>query len=282
MSGARPSVRPRKSSKRKRTTIRPEKDFAATCGGVLVGGVDEAGRGPLAGPVVAACVVWDFAGRRPAGLGDSKQIAVGTRERLFAAIQRSARAWGIGIVQADEIDLVNILEATRLASARAVEEASAKLAPDRPIGALVTDALEIPALGIPIHAIVKGDTKSASIAAASILAKVTRDRLMDAWHEEFPEYGWDRNRGYPTPEHYDALRRHGPTVLHRLTFSGVGFFSEALRRSRSHGHFSAMIETSLASPGAAEAIREEIVRYEARIPPADREDLLRKLDGNRG
>ena len=167
---------------------------------------------------------------------------------------------------------------TRLASARAVEEASNRLPDGRQIGALVTDALDIPALALPIHPIVKGDQKSASIAAASILAKVTRDRMMDQWHKEFPQYAWDRNRGYPTADHYRALRRNGPTILHRLSFSGVGFFSEEPRRSPSYGHFSALIRASAGHSGGIRAIRDEIARYEAQIPPGDMADLLRLLE----
>lgn len=261
-------------------TIRPEREFARTCGGVLVGGVDEAGRGPLAGPVVAACVVWDFDGRRPTGLGDSKKLTERQREKLFPRIQRMALAWGIGTSHAAEIDVVNILEATRLASVRAVQEAGARLAaarPDARIGALVTDALDIPALALPIHPIIKGDAKSASIAAASILAKVTRDRLMDAWHAEFPEYGWDRNRGYPTEDHYTALRAHGPTSVHRLTFGGVGFFCEQPRRSRSFDHFAAMLERCAGNPAAAAALREEIDARGERLPPPDADELRRRM-----
>ncbi len=277
VAGVSQAQKSRKSSSRKRPTIRPEKEFSSTCGDLVVGGVDEAGRGPLAGPVVAACVVWSFEKRRPPGLGDSKQLSPATRERLFGAIQRSALSWGLGLSHADEIDLINILEATRLASARAVEEASRRLPGGLRIRALVTDALDIPVLGIPIHPIIKGDQKSASIAAASILAKVTRDRLMDGWHKEFPEYGWDRNRGYPTKDHYCALRRHGPTILHRMSFSGVGFFSDAPRRSPSHAHFSMMIEKSSGHPGAIRAIFDEIEQYGSQIPPRDRDDLLQLL-----
>jgi len=257
-------------------TIRPEREFARVCGGGIVGGVDEAGRGPLAGPVVAACVVWDFAGRRPTGLGDSKKLTERQREKLFPHIQRMALAWGVGISHAAEIDVVNILEATRLASVRAVQEAGARLAAARAearIAALVTDALDIPALGIPIHPIVKGDAKSASIAAASILAKVTRDRLMDAYHGEFPAYGWDRNRGYPTQDHYDALRAHGPTVLHRLTFNGVGFFCEAPHRSPTFRRLAAMLEGG----ADAAAVREEAARCGDALPPPDADELARLL-----
>ncbi|MCC5875008.1 MAG: ribonuclease HII [Candidatus Sumerlaeia bacterium] len=253
----------------KRPTITPEKEFAARHLGVMVAGVDEAGRGPIAGPVVAAAVIFDFSKRRPDGLRDSKVLSEKRREALFKRIQSTALTYGVGIATAQEVDLINILEATRLAAIRAVEQL------DPPPGALVTDALDIPGLMVPQLPIIKGDAKSSSIAAASILAKVTRDRMMDAYHQQFPEYGWDRNRGYPTEEHYAAIGIHGPTVLHRITFSGVGFFDTALRRSPIHGDLRRRFGGLPA--GNVESLDQWRVELEAVrpiLPPPDYTDLL--------
>lgn len=262
----------RASQSAKRPTITPEREFAAQCGGVWVAGVDEAGRGPIAGPVVAAAVLFDFSKRRPTGLRDSKTLSEARREKLFRQVQRTALAFGIGVATAQEIDLINILEATRLAAQRAVEQLNP------PPGALVTDALQIPALPLPQLPIVKGDSKSMSIAAASILAKVTRDRLMDAYHEQFPEYGWDRNRGYPTEDHYQAVAQHGATVLHRLTFSGVGFFDTALRHSPHHGDLRRRFDQLPPGDGEArERWKAELESLSPILPPPDYQDLCKLL-----
>ncbi len=183
-------------------------------GFLRVAGVDEAGRGPLAGPVVAAAVVL-APDRRIAGLQDSKLLTAARREFLFDRILKEAAAVGIGMVDPETIDRVNILEATRLAMLAALD----KLAP-RPDLVLV-DALRLSALPCPQTSLVRGDRRSASIAAASIVAKVTRDRLMLEAEARFPEYGFARHKGYPTPEHLAALRRHGPCPIHRRTFHGV-------------------------------------------------------------
>lgn len=252
-----------------------EKDFARQWGDVWVCGVDEAGRGPLAGPVVAAAVILPFDGRRPEGLRDSKQLSADEREKLFPRIKRMAVSYGIGIASAQEIDLLNILEATRLAARRAL----AALSPEP--GALVTDALTLPGETRPILPLVKGDAISASVAAASILAKVTRDRLMDAYSEEFPEYGWRSNRGYPTPDHYQALEKHGPCILHRMTFNGVGFFDTVPRRSPSYLAFLSRVhqlggmEGGCGTPLALQDLRLEIENWRERLPPPDYEDLCR-------
>lgn len=183
-------------------------------GFLRVAGVDEAGRGPLAGPVVAAAVV--LAPDRPIpGLQDSKLLTAARREFLFDRILEEAAAVGIGMVDPETIDRVNILEATRLAMLAALD----KLVP-RPDLVLV-DALRLSALPCPQTSLVRGDRRSASIAAASIVAKVTRDRLMLEAEARFPEYGFGRHKGYPTPEHLAALRRHGPCPIHRRTFHGV-------------------------------------------------------------
>ena len=256
----------------RRPSIRPEREFATRLGGVIVAGVDEAGRGPIAGPVVAAAVILPFEGRRPLGLNDSKKLNARDRERLFQQIQRMATAFGIGIATANEIDTVNILEATRLASLRAIDQLQPR--PE----ALITDALELPTDPRPQLPLVKGDAISASIAAASILAKVTRDRMMDLYHEQFPKYGWDRNRGYPTEEHYAALGAHGPTVLHRLSFSGVGFFDSDLHRSPIFHRLRLRIDAE--RPMAASeraALDAEIAEAAGQLPPPDHAELIALL-----
>ncbi len=177
-------------------------------------GVDEAGRGPLAGPVVAAAVILDRK-RIPKGINDSKQMTPEDREEAYKRILDSAVAFGVGEASVDEIDLVNIRQATHLAMARAVRALSTA-----PTFALV-DGNDAPALPCPCDVIVDGDARSVSIAAASIVAKVTRDRMMMALHEEFPGYGWFTNKGYSTEEHLEALTRLGPCKHHRRSFAPV-------------------------------------------------------------
>lgn len=179
-----------------------------------VAGVDEAGRGPLAGPVVAAAVVLP-PGERIEGLDDSKRLPGDERERLFAVIERRARAIGIAQVDAATIDRINILAATRLAMGRAL--AGLGLEPDL----VLTDFVEVAGLGCPQRNLVRGDQRSATVAAASIVAKVTRDRLMEAEDRRYPEYGFRQHKGYPTPAHRAAIWQHGPCPLHRRTFAGV-------------------------------------------------------------
>jgi ribonuclease HII len=179
-----------------------------------VAGVDEAGRGPLAGPVVAAAVILDRR-RVPKGLNDSKQMTMPAREDAFARIMEMAVAVGVGEASVDEIDLVNIRQATHLAMARAVRA----LAPAAAFA--LVDGNDAPALPCPCDVLVKGDGRSLSIAAASIVAKVTRDRLMVTLHGEFPFYGWSNNKGYGTEEHLDALSRIGPCAHHRRSFAPI-------------------------------------------------------------
>jgi len=185
-------------------------------GAKRVGGLDEAGRGPLAGPVVAAVCV--FVQEVPLkGLNDSKQVPEALREELFAQIlSHSSIEYGIGQASAAEIDRFNIVRASFLAMSRAL--AQLKTAPDL----VLIDGHLSPSFGIPIVPIVKGDAQSASIAAASILAKVTRDRLMKRLHDEFPQYGFAEHKGYGTPVHLEALRKFGPCSAHRRTFAPVG------------------------------------------------------------
>jgi ribonuclease HII len=177
-------------------------------------GVDEVGRGPLAGPVVAAAVILDRA-RIPKGLNDSKQLSEEDREELYPRIMEMAVAVGVGQASVEEIDLVNIRQATHLAMARAVRAL--------PVAAqfALVDGNDAPALPCKCDTLIKGDSRSVSIAAASIIAKVTRDRLMALLHDNHPVYGWRQNKGYGTPEHLTGLKAHGITVHHRRSFSPV-------------------------------------------------------------
>ncbi len=179
-----------------------------------VAGVDEAGRGPLAGPVVAAAVILSPGGRIE-GVDDSKRLTAEERTRLFDVIGERAVAVGVGMADPATIDRVNILEATRLAMRQALAALAA--APEL----VLTDYVALDGLGCPQKNLVQGDRRSASVAAASIVAKVTRDRIMEAADRDYPEYGFGRHKGYPTPEHRAALGRHGPCPLHRRTFAGV-------------------------------------------------------------
>lgn len=177
-------------------------------------GVDEAGRGPLAGPVVAAAVILDE--RRPvAGLADSKTLGARRRERLHDDIRARALCVSVAEATVEEIDRLNILQATLLAMRRAVE--GLRLPPHR----VLVDGNRLPVLRVPVEAIVGGDAKVAAISAASIVAKVHRDRLCTELHARWPLYGFDAHKGYPTPEHLEALRRHGPCDAHRRSFAPV-------------------------------------------------------------
>jgi ribonuclease HII len=177
-------------------------------------GIDEAGRGPLAGPVVAAAVILDRK-RVPKGLNDSKQLTEENREELFPRIMEMAVAVGVGQASVDEIDIINIRQATHLAMARAVRAL--------PVAAefALVDGNDAPPLPCKCDTLVGGDGRSVSIAAASIIAKVTRDRLMIRLHEEHPGYNWKSNKGYGTPDHYAGLRTCGVTIHHRRSFSPI-------------------------------------------------------------
>lgn len=188
----------------------------------FIAGIDEAGRGPLAGPVVAACCILP----KDAVilyLNDSKKVTALRREALLPEIKEKAIAYGIGIVDEKRIDEINILQADYEAMRIAVQKTStmlqAKGLADAP-GLLLNDAVTIPGVEIPQESIIKGDAKSVSIAAASILAKVTRDHLMEAYDAQYPEYGFARNKGYGTKEHIEALKRLGPCPIHRRSFIG--------------------------------------------------------------
>ena len=179
-----------------------------------IAGVDEAGRGPLAGPVVAAAVVLG-APQRIRYLDDSKKLSALRREEVFEEIQRKSVAIGIGQASRREIDELNILQATMLAMKRAIEDLSIK--PDQ----VLCDGNRCPEIDIPVSAIVKGDSKVACISAASIIAKVTRDRIMVDLHSRYPEYGFDSHKGYPTMTHRLALKKYGPMTEHRRSFAPV-------------------------------------------------------------
>jgi ribonuclease HII len=183
-------------------------------GAERIAGVDEAGVGTLAGPVVAAAVILPR-DLRPRGLDDSKQLDAKARERLCAEVKAGAVAWAVGEASAEEVDALNVYQAGLLAMRRAVEGLAVR--PDR----LLVDARRIPEVGIPQQGIIKGDAKSLSIAAASVVAKVTRDAMMCEAEAKWPGYGFARHKGYGAPEHLEALRRLGPCALHRRTFAPV-------------------------------------------------------------
>lgn len=180
----------------------------------VLAGVDEAGRGPLAGPVVAAAVILP-----PTeiidGVRDSKTVPEREREMLFARITAAAENYGIGIIDADEIDRTDILQATRAAMMTALNQ----LARDPDL--VLIDAVRLSSLAVEQRSIIRGDATSASIAAASIIAKVTRDRLMAEYHEQYPQYGFNRHKGYGTKDHISCIRKYGPCPIHRMSFDQV-------------------------------------------------------------
>ena len=180
-----------------------------------VAGIDEAGRGPLAGPVVAAAVILPQGFELP-GLNDSKQLSAKKREALYTALMENpAVKKSVAQASVEEIDRLNILRATHLAMARAAQGLT-------PLPQMcLIDGLPVPAFPLPSRNLVKGDARCLSIAAASILAKVTRDRIMQELHAQFPAYGFARNAGYGTKEHLEAIRTHGITVHHRRSFAPV-------------------------------------------------------------
>ena len=192
---------------------------------IWICGVDEAGRGPLVGAVVAGAVVLDP--NKPIdGLKDSKKLTAARREFLYKQIIEKSKAWGVGEASPAEIDSINILQATMLAMRRAIEDLTLRLGgwPDK---ALI-DGNRCPELPIAAEAIIKGDAKEPAISAASILAKVTRDRQMMLLHERHPEYGFAQHMGYPTAAHFAALKQYGACVEHRRSFSPVRKVLEAL------------------------------------------------------
>lgn len=186
---------------------------ADVCTGPIAG-VDEAGRGPLAGPVVAGAVILDP--RRPiTGLADSKQLSAARREALADRITERASAWGVAVVEPEQIDRLNILQATFLAMRRALEQLDVD-----PVLVRI-DGNRAPELPWPVQTVVGGDRLDRAISAASILAKVHRDALMLELHARWPQYGFDRHKGYPTPAHLAALAEHGPCPAHRRSYRPV-------------------------------------------------------------
>lgn len=189
-------------------------ELRASAGVVRLAGVDEVGRGPLAGPVVAAAVVLPVGVAVP-GADDSKRLTPGEREHVARHIRQVALSVGFGLVRPALIDRMNILEASRLAMRRAV------LALDPAPELVVVDGWEVPRFPVPQEARPKADATSLSVACASILAKVRRDRIMARWHRVFPKYDFAGNKGYPTPAHRAALAEHGPCPIHRRSFAPV-------------------------------------------------------------
>ena len=188
---------------------------------IRVCGVDEAGRGPLAGPVYAAAVILDK-GNPVSGLADSKKLSARRREAISAEIRTKAAAWSIASASVEEIDALNILQASLLAMRRAVE--GLPLIPSE----VLVDGLHCPRLAQPVRAVVRGDATVAEIAAASILAKVARDAVMQELHARFPEYGFNLHKGYPTAAHLAALRAHGVSSVHRRSYGPVRALLESV------------------------------------------------------
>jgi ribonuclease HII len=186
--------------------------YARQCGYQMIAGIDEAGRGPLAGPVVAAAVILppDY---RHLEINDSKQLTPGKRERLHEVIKADAIAVGLGVVEASVIDRMNILQATLMAMRDAVLDLSP------PPDYLLVDGKNRIDVRTPQETIIRGDARSISVAAASIIAKVSRDRIMEIYHRQFPQYNFLKNKGYGTGEHREAILRCGPCKIHRLSFT---------------------------------------------------------------
>ena len=182
----------------------------------VIAGTDEAGRGPLVGPVVCACVVLpnDYNNDE---INDSKKLTEKKREKLYDIIMKDALAVGVSIISAKEIDEINILEASRKGMIESYKEANKKIK----IDVLLTDAMKIDTLDIPVEKIIKGDAKSISIAAASIIAKVTRDRLLFELDKKYPEYGFKDHKGYPTKKHLEAIEKYGIFDEYRKTYGPV-------------------------------------------------------------
>lgn len=177
-----------------------------------IAGIDEAGRGPLAGPVVVACVVLPE-NSMIEGVNDSKKVSEAKREKLYDIIIQEAISYGVGIIYQDEIDEINILQATKKGVTEAIKQMKVKP------NIIMVDALNgIDTMGIPYKSIIKGDAKCYSIAAASIIAKVTRDRIMREWDKVYPEYGFASHKGYGTAKHIAAIKEFGPCPIHRKTF----------------------------------------------------------------
>ena len=186
----------------------------------LIAGIDEAGRGPLAGPVVVACAIMPE-NSMIEGVNDSKKISEKKREKIYEEIINEALSYGVGIINQTEIDEINILQATKKGLTMAIKEAEEKLRQknlEKPEVILVDALTKIDTDGIPYKSIIHGDAISYSIACASIIAKVTRDRIMRQWDKVYPQYGFEAHKGYGTAKHIQAIKEYGPCPLHRKTF----------------------------------------------------------------
>lgn len=230
-----------------------------------IAGIDEAGRGPLAGPVVASAVVFPSEARIK-DLNDSKQLTHEHRRALADEIRAKALGVGVGIASAEEIDAINVLAATHLAARRAVE--ALPLAPDY----FITDYLRLAWTGAPVEPLVKGDARCCSVAAASIIAKVTRDALMHDYDGEYPGYGFASHKGYTCRAHLDALHTLGPTTIHRLTFRGVCWFDTELRHSKTFDHLAEAIE-AIDGENAARHIQRAIDNALTRMPEREGKEI---------
>ena len=230
-----------------------------------IAGIDEAGRGPLAGPVVAAAVIFP-PGFRMNGLADSKQLSPERRVELAHTIRQTAVAVGVGMASPEEIDRLNILAATHLAARRAVETLAV------PADYLITDYLPLAGTNVPVEPLIRGDQRCASVAAASIIAKVARDERMYIYEGEYPGYGFANHKGYGTGAHLEALRALGPTTIHRLTFRGVAWFDLPLRHSAT---FARLAEAIAAIDGerTAPMVRIAIGGSVAHLPERERKEL---------
>ena len=219
----------------------------------LIAGVDEVGRGALAGPVVAAAIILDPERPLPKGLNDSKKLTALQRERIAEELKATALCYAVGLVSAEEIDRTNILVATK----RAMCDALSQLCPAAEFALI--DAVQLREIALPQQAIIRGDSCCASIAAASVVAKTYRDALMRELHLEYPHYGFDSHVGYGARAHLAALRAHGPCPIHRRTFRGVVIDSEQ----------PAAVEPLDKTPGAAEALDETSGAGESFVPQTE-------------
>ena len=193
--------------------LKKQEDELRNRGFNMICGIDEAGRGPLAGPVVVASVIMP-ANSMIEGVNDSKKVSEKKREKLYDQILEEAISYGVGIVGQDEIDEINILNATKKGLTMSLKELTVK--PDL----IIVDALtHIDTMGIPYESIIKGDAKCYSISAASIIAKVTRDRIMREWDKVYPEYGFEKHKGYGTSAHIEAIKKYGLCPIHRKSFT---------------------------------------------------------------
>ena len=224
-----------KAASRARKLARFDEELNRQADG-LFAGIDEAGRGPLAGPVVASAVVFP-PGTKIKGVDDSKALTHEAREEARLKIEKHALAIGVGIVDAEIIDSINILQATLLAAKIAVQQLTV------PVKLLMTDFLKVDC-GIPVRWEAEADSKSLAVAAASIIAKTTRDRMMIAYNDEYPGYGFHGHKGYCCPEHFRALDELGPCTLHRLSFNGVSLFTVDARPSRSFARLCSLRESA--------------------------------------